>query len=96
MMGESLKSPDLSERLTDEGITQFEHGNIDGALLKFEAAVGLDHYNMIAVQYRSICECLMVLGINSLSKENNDRLRNTIFAFSEHHTGRDHVIQVGD
>ena len=84
-MDESLRSSDLSERLTDEGITQFEHGNIGSALLKFEAAVGLYHSNMIAIQYRGICECLMVLGIDSLSKENRDRLRNTILEFSESH-----------
>ena len=95
-MDESIKDSDLSERLTDEGITQFEHGNITGALLKFEAAVSLCHSNMIAIQYRGICECLIALGIGSLSKETNDSLRETILHFSQSHMGRDYIIQVGD
>ena len=95
-MDESLRSPDLSERLTDQGITQFESGNITGALLTFESAVSLYPSNMIAIQYRGICKCLMELGIDSLSKETNNCLRNTILDFSESHMGRDYVIQVED
>ena len=67
--------------LLGQGIIDIANGNYSAALPKIEEALQNNPNDIYALQYRGICQCLLVVEHENTNQENQDRLYNAASDF---------------
>lgn len=60
--------------LLNQAIIDLNNGNFSDALVKLDAALDINPNDVYALQYRGICQCLLVREHEGTNQENRERL----------------------